>query len=93
MKEMNLSDVKFMVSSALNRAICRAKSNLASAWIGGVITEQQLDAGVDQLDNALALAKVAINNAESNQEIDEVTRELEQHLRNYAKRSGLPCKF
>lgn len=93
MKEMNLSDVKFTVVSALNRAICRAKSNLASAWVNGVISEQQLDAAVDQLDNALTLAKVAINNAESNQEIDEVTRELEQHLRNYAKRSGLPCRF
>ena len=93
MKAMSLSDIKFMVSSALNRAICRAKSNIASAWVEGVISEQQLDNAIDQLDNALTLAKVGINNAESQQEIDEVTRELEQHLRNYAKRSGLPCKF
>ena len=93
MKAMSLSDIKFMVSSALNRAICRAKSNIASAWVEGVISEQQLDNAIDQLDNALTLAKVAINNAETQQEIDEITKELEQHLRNYAKRSGLPCKF
>lgn len=93
MKEMNLSDIKFVVVSALNRAICRAKSNIASAWVEGVITEQQLDAAVDQLDNALTLAKVGIHNAESQQEIDEVTAELEKYLRSYTKRSGLPCKF
>ena len=93
MKAMELHDVKFMVSSALNRAICRAKSNLASAWVNGVISEQQLDDAIATLDNALALSKVAINNAESQQEIDEVTAELEKYLRSYTKRSGLPCKF
>ena len=93
MKAMELHDVKFMVSSALNRAICRAKSNLASAWVNGVISEQQLDDAIATLDNALALSKVAINNAESQQEIDEVTAELEKDLRSYTKRSGLPCKF
>ena len=93
MKAMDLHDVKFMVSSALNRAICRAKSNLASAWVNGVISEQQLDDAIATLDNALALSKVAINNAESQQEIDEVTAELEKYLRSYTKRSGLPCKF
>ena len=93
MKAMELHDVKFMVYSALNRAICRAKSNLASAWVNGVISEQQLDDAIATLDNALALSKVAINNAESQQEIDEVTAELEKYLRSYTKRSGLPCKF
>ena len=93
MKAMSLSDIKFMVSSALNRAICRAKSNIASAWVEGVISEQQLDAAVDQLDNALKLAKVGINNAESQQEIDEVTAELKKHLQDLVQRNNLPCKF
>ena len=93
MKAMSLSDIKFMVSCALTRAIYRATSNIASAWVNDLISKEQLDNASDQLDNALALAKVAINNAESQSEIDEVTRELEQHLRNYTKRSGLPCKF
>ena len=93
MKAMSLSDIKFMVSSALNRAICRAKSNRARAWVQDQITEQQLDDAIATLDNALALSKVAINNAESQQEIDEVTAELEKYLRSYTKRSGLPCKF
>ena len=93
MKAMELHDVKFMVSSALNRAICRAKSNIASAWVNGVISEQQFDNVIDQLDNAFTLAKVAINNAESQQEIDEVTAELKKHLQNLAQRNNLPCRF
>jgi len=93
MKAMNLDQVKFVVVSALNRAICRAKSNISSAWVEGVISEQQLDNTIDQLDNALTLAKVGIDNAESQQEIDEVTRELEQYLKNIAQRNKLPCKF
>lgn len=93
MKAMNLSDVKFMVSCALTRAIYRAKSNIASAWVNGVISRQQLDAADDQLDNALSLAKAAINNAENQSEIDEVTAELEKHLQHFTERSGLPCRF
>jgi pantothenate synthetase len=93
MKAMSLSDIKFVVSCALTRMIYRAKSNLASAWVNDIISKQQLDDASDQLDNALTLAKVAINNAESNQEIDEITAELEKHLRNYTERSGLPFKF
>ena len=93
MKAMSLSDIKFMVSCALTRAIYRAKSNIASAWVNDLISKEQLDNASDQLDNALALAKVGINNAESQQEIDEVTAELEKYLRSYTKRSGLPCKF
>lgn len=93
MKAMSLSDIKFTVCSALNRAICRATSNLASAWVDGIISEQQLDDAIDQLDNALSLAKVAINNAESNQEIDEVTAELKKHLQDLVQRNNLPCKF
>ena len=93
MKAMSLSDIKFTVCSALNRAICRAKSNLASAWVDGIISEQQLDDAIDQLDNALSLTKVAINNAESNQEIDEVTAELKKHLQDLVQCNNLPCKF
>ena len=93
MKAMSLSDIKFTVCSALNSAICRAKSNLARAWVDDIISEQQLDDAIDQLDNALSLAKVAINNAESNQEIDEVTAELKKHLQDLVQRNNLPCKF
>lgn len=93
MKAMSLSDIKFMVSCALTRAIYRAKSNIASAWVNDLISKEQLDNASDQLDNALALAKVAINNAESQSEIDEVTAELEKHLQHFVERSGLPCKF
>ena len=93
MRAMDLSDIKFMIKSRITRAICSAESNIASAWVGGVISKQQLDAAVDQLDNALSLAKVAIDNAESDQEIDEVTRELEQYLKNIVQRNKLPCKF
>ena len=93
MKAMELHDVKFMVSSALNRAICRAKSNLASAWVSGSISKQQLDAVINQLDSAFLMAKVAINNAEEEQEIDAVTVELKKHLQDLVQRNNLPCKF
>lgn len=93
MKTMSLSDIKFVVSCALTRAIYRAKSNIASAWVNDLISKEQMDNASDQLDNALALAKVAINNAESQSEIDEVTAELEKHLQRFTERSGLPCKF
>jgi hypothetical protein len=93
MKAMSLSDIKFTVCSALNRAIVNAKNNIASAWVNGIISEQQLDAVIDQLDNALSLAKVAINNAESNQEIDNATVELKKHLQDLVQRNNLPCKF
>ena len=93
MKAMSLSDIKFTVCSALNRAIVNAENNIASAWVNGIISEQQLDDTIDQLDNALSLAKVAINNAESNQEIDEVTVELKKHLQDLVQRNNLPCKF
>lgn len=93
MKAMNLSDIKFVVSCALTRAIYRAKSNIASAWVNDMISKQQLDDADDQLDNVLTLAKVAINNAESQQEIDEIVADADQTLRNYTKRNDLPFKF
>ena len=93
MEEVNLSDIKFAYSSALNRAIVCARNNLASAWVNDIISKQQLDDAIATLDNALALAKVAINNAESQSEIDDIVADLKQHLRNYAKRNGLSCEF
>ena len=93
MKAMSLSDIKFTVCSALNRAIVNAKINLASAWVNDIISKQQLDAAIDQLDSALSLAKMAINNAESNQEIDNATVELKKHLQDLVQRNNLPCKF
>jgi len=93
MKAMSLSDIKFTVVSALNRAFCQARCNIATAWVNGIISEQQLDDTINQLDNALSLAKVAINNAESNQEIDEVTAELKKHLQDLVQRNNLPFKF
>ena len=89
----NLSDVKFTVVSALNRAFCQARCNIATAWVDGSISKLQLDATINQLDNALAMAKVAINNAEEEQEIDAVTVELKKHLQDLVQRNNLPCKF
>jgi hypothetical protein len=93
MEAVNLSDVKFTVVSAVNRAIVNAKNNLASAWVEGVINEQQLDTAIHQLDDALSLAKLSISNAESNQEIDNVTVELKKHLQDLVTLTNLPCKF
>ena len=93
MKAMNLSDAKFTMQSALNRAIVNAKNNIASAWVNGIISEQQLGDTINQLDNALAMAKVAISNAESNQEIDAAIAELKKHLQDLVHRNNLPFKF
>jgi len=82
MKAVNLSDVKLAIISKLNRAICAAKSNLTSRWIDGSISEQQLDDTIIKLDNVLSLAKVAINNAGCDQEIDEVCTDFIKHLKN-----------
>lgn len=92
MEAVNLSDVKFTVVSALNRAIANTKSDLASAWVAGVISEQQFDDAIIELDNALALSKVAINNAEDQQEIDNVIAELKKHLQDLGQRINLPFK-
>lgn len=93
MKAVNLDQVKFMVKCSVTHSIYEAKFNLGRAWVHGDLTEQQYEAADRELSNCDTLATIAINNAESKEEIDQVVAELEQHLRRYVERTGLPCRF
>ena len=93
MKAMELHDVKFMVKCQVTHAIYEAKFNLGKMWVRGLITEQQQNDADRELSNVDSLATVAINNCESESEVQEVVAEVERHLRRYIERAGLPCKF
>ena len=93
MKAMNLDQVKFMVKCALTKSIYDAKFNLGRAWVHDQLTEQQYEAADRELSNADTLMTVAINNAESQEEVNEIVADLEQYLKNIVQRNKLPCKF
>jgi hypothetical protein len=93
MKAMNLDQVKFMVKCALTKSIYDAKFNLGRAWVHDQLTEQQYEAADRELSNADTLMTIAINNAESQSEIDDIVADLEKHLSNVVVRLGLPCRF
>ena len=93
MKAMDLMDVKYVVKCNLAKAIYDAKFSVGKAWVDGKISEQQQEMIDRELSNALTLATVAINNCESQQEIDEVVAELEKHMQRYISRNNLPFIF
>ena len=93
MKAMDLMDIKYVVKCNLSRAIYDAKYNVGKAWVDGIISGQQQEMIDRELSNALTLATVAINNCESQQEIDEVAAELEKHMQRYISRNNLPFIF
>lgn len=93
MRAMDLHDIRFAVKCSVTKSIYDAKFNLGRAWVHGQISEQQYETVNRELSNADTLATIAINNAESKEEIDEVVAELEQYLQNVINRNNLPCRF
>lgn len=93
MKAMELHEIRFVVKCQIMHAVYEAKFNLGKMWTRDMITEQQYNDADRELSNVDALATVAINNAESSEEIEEVVAEVERHLRRYVERAGLPCRF
>ena len=92
---MTLDQIKFAVKCQLTHGIYEAKFNLGRAWVHGIISDEQHEAVDRELSNADTLMTIAVNNAESQEEVNEIVADLEQYLKNivHVERAGLPCKF
>ena len=93
MRELSVMETRFYIRSELDSRMYDALFNINVARMHGKIDRDTAERAETDIRNAFAIARMALDRCETNEELEEIACQLKAHLQQSITLRNLPCKF
>ena len=93
MRELTVMETRFYIRAEMDRKMYDAIFNINVARMHGNIDRDTAERAEADIHNAFAIARMALDRCETNEELEEIACQLKAHLQQSITLRNLPCKF